>query len=175
MALPSPKQLLLWSLAAVAACGTLFTDAPDDELVLAGPVEGLSGPQLGQHAQGDAEFGRTFGMPDGLGPIFIAASCESCHPGDGKGHPVFALTRFGRGSADGFDPMRELGGPQLQHRAIPRYLAEVVPGHATGVARFLAPALAAAALPLAASGAAVSAADLRPLYLRAADIRPSRR
>ncbi|HSD25667.1 MAG TPA: tRNA (adenosine(37)-N6)-threonylcarbamoyltransferase complex dimerization subunit type 1 TsaB, partial [Vicinamibacteria bacterium] len=42
-------------------------------------------------------------------------------------------------------------------------------------ARFLAPALAAAALPLAASGAAVSAADLRPLYLRAADIRPSRR
>lgn len=41
-------------------------------------------------------------------------------------------------------------------------------------ARFLAPTLAAAALPLAASGATVAAADLRPLYLRAADIRPSR-
>ncbi|HSD29461.1 MAG TPA: tRNA (adenosine(37)-N6)-threonylcarbamoyltransferase complex dimerization subunit type 1 TsaB [Vicinamibacteria bacterium] len=41
-------------------------------------------------------------------------------------------------------------------------------------ARFLAPALAIAALPIAASGAAVSAADLRPLYLRAAAIRPSR-
>jgi len=40
--------------------------------------------------------------------------------------------------------------------------------------RFLAPALAAAALPLAASGATVSAADLRPLYLRGADTRPPR-
>jgi tRNA threonylcarbamoyladenosine biosynthesis protein TsaB len=41
-------------------------------------------------------------------------------------------------------------------------------------ARFLAPTLAKAALELAAAGATVSAADLRPLYLRAADIRPSR-
>ncbi len=41
-------------------------------------------------------------------------------------------------------------------------------------ARFLAPALGAKALPLVASGSTVSAADLRPSYLRAADIRPSR-
>ncbi len=41
-------------------------------------------------------------------------------------------------------------------------------------ARYLAPTLAAAALPLAASGSTKSAADLRPVYLRAADIRPSR-
>lgn len=40
--------------------------------------------------------------------------------------------------------------------------------------RFLAPALGAAALPLAASGATVSAGELRPLYLRPADVRPSR-
>lgn len=40
--------------------------------------------------------------------------------------------------------------------------------------RFLAPVLAARALALAASGATLSPADLRPLYLRAADIRPSR-
>jgi tRNA threonylcarbamoyladenosine biosynthesis protein TsaB len=40
--------------------------------------------------------------------------------------------------------------------------------------RFLAPALAAAALRLGAAGATVSAADLRPLYLRGADIRPPR-
>jgi len=41
-------------------------------------------------------------------------------------------------------------------------------------ARFLAPTLGALALPLAASGTTVSAADLRPVYLRPADIRPSR-
>jgi CxxC motif-containing protein (DUF1111 family) len=82
-----------------------------------------------------------FAVGDGLGPIFIASACEGCHPGDGKGHPVFALTRFGRGTAGGFDPMREVGGPQLQHRAIPRYLAETVPGYATGVSVLLAPAV----------------------------------
>jgi tRNA threonylcarbamoyladenosine biosynthesis protein TsaB len=41
-------------------------------------------------------------------------------------------------------------------------------------ARFLAATLGAAALPLAASGSTVPAADLRPVYLRDADIRPSR-
>jgi len=41
-------------------------------------------------------------------------------------------------------------------------------------ARFLAPPLAAVALRRAAAGATVSPSDLRPLYLRAADIRPPR-
>ena len=41
----------------------------------------------------------------------------------------------------GFDPMRAFGGPQLQDRAVLRYLAEIVPGGATGVARFTAPAV----------------------------------
>ena len=41
-------------------------------------------------------------------------------------------------------------------------------------ARFLAPTLATAALPLAASGSTVSPADLRPVYLRAPDIRAPR-
>ncbi len=54
-------------------------------------------------------------------------------------------------------------------------IRDAVPGATfPGWARFLAPALAAAALPLAASGSTADAADLRPLYLRAADIRPSR-
>jgi hypothetical protein len=54
-------------------------------------------------------------------------------------------------------------------------IRDAVPGAAFPEwARFLAPALAAAAMPLAVSGSTVSAAELRPLYLRAADIRPSR-
>jgi CxxC motif-containing protein (DUF1111 family) len=125
----------------VAACGTLLTDQPDDSAVLAGPIDGLTGPQLAQHVAGDTEFGRGFAAGDGLGPIFIASSCEGCHPGDGKGHPVMALTRFGRALTGGFDPMRSMGGPQLQHRSIPLYAAEAVPADATGITQLLAPAV----------------------------------
>ena len=44
-----------------------------------------------------------FGTPDGLGPLFVAVSCESCHVGDGKGHPLFDITRFGRPAGGIFD------------------------------------------------------------------------
>jgi tRNA threonylcarbamoyladenosine biosynthesis protein TsaB len=65
-----------------------------------------------------------------------------------------------------------VGDPAVAHRETIR---RAVPGAAfPDWPRFLAPPLAAAALRLGAAGAAVSPADLRPLYLRAADIRPSR-
>ncbi len=125
----------------LAACDPLLPNAPSDDSVLAGLLEGLTGAQRAQHIRGDEEFGRIFAAADGLGPIFIAPSCESCHAGDGKGHPAFNLTRFGRTTASGFDPMRDVGGPQVQHRAILQYIAETVPAAATGVAVFTAPAV----------------------------------
>jgi CxxC motif-containing protein (DUF1111 family) len=79
---------------------------------------------------------------DGLGPIFVATSCEQCHVGDGKGHPAFNLIRYGSYEAGGgFDPLISLGGPQLQHRAIPGYPPEEIPPEATGVATFNPPAV----------------------------------
>lgn len=115
--------------------------APDPDHELVGLVEGLSGPQRAMHVVGDREFARNFSAADGLGPVFVATSCESCHAGDGKGHPVFNITRFGRMAGGQFDPMRAAGGPQLQDRAVLGYLAELVPSAATGVARFTAPAV----------------------------------
>lgn len=126
---------------ALSGCDALMPAAPDPSTELVGAIEGLSAPQRTMHAAGDAEFARVFGTADGLGPVFVAPSCESCHAGDGKGHPLFNITRFGRMQAGTFDPMRSAGGPQLQDRAIAGYLAERVPGAATGVARFLAPAV----------------------------------
>jgi CxxC motif-containing protein (DUF1111 family) len=123
------------------ACGILTPDAPAAEDVLDGTIEGMSDSQVRQHLAGDAEFGRRFTVSDGLGPVFVATSCEQCHVGDGKGHPVFNLTRFGRSVGAGFDPMTEFGGPQLQHRSVPGYPPEVVPEEATGLARFTAPAV----------------------------------
>jgi CxxC motif-containing protein (DUF1111 family) len=137
----SLRRTVLAATLALAGCDTLVTAGPPDDETLAGPIPGLSGPQLARHLAGDAEFGRVFGAEEGLGPIFVAASCESCHGGDGKGHPVFNLQRFGRMTVGGFDPMRSAGGPQVQNRAIFRYLAESVPGGATGVSVFTAPAV----------------------------------
>ena len=125
----------------VAGCTTFLPDAPSGELALDGTIPGLTEQQLAVHAAGDREFGRVFGVTEGLGPIFAAQACASCHVGDGKGHLVFNLTRFGRMVDGHFDPMRNQGGPQVQDRAIPNYLAEVVPPGATGVARFTAPAV----------------------------------
>jgi CxxC motif-containing protein (DUF1111 family) len=129
------------SAALLGGCDALLPNAPPADTVLDGPLDGLPGSERAAHLAGDREFSRTFGPADGLGPIFVAQSCASCHAGDGKGHPMFSLTRFGRAGPQGFDPMRAHGGPQLQHRAILNYLAEVVAPGATGVSRFVAPAV----------------------------------
>lgn len=136
-----PNRFVLPLSLALGACDALMPAAPAASEELAGMIPGLSGPQRAAHLAGDAEFARVFAATDGLGPIFVATSCEACHVGDGKGHPLFNITRFGRDTVGGFDPMRTFGGPQLQDRAVLRYLAELVPAGATGVARFTAPAV----------------------------------
>jgi CxxC motif-containing protein (DUF1111 family) len=146
--LAASVRVSIWlrALAAVAVvlsgCSEPLLPGPRDESsTLDGPLEGLSPGQVATHAQGDAEFSRIFAPADGLGPLFVATSCESCHVGDGKGHPLFDITRFGRPGAGAFDPMEDQGGPQLQNRAILGYLAEQVPGGASAVARFTAPSV----------------------------------
>ena len=65
-----------------------------------------------------------------------------------------------------------VGDAAVEHREA---ILQAVPGAVfPDWARFLAPPLAAVALRLAAAGATVSPSELRPLYLRAADIRPPR-
>jgi len=130
-----------WTLIVLSGCDALSPSSPPDDEVLAGAIEGLTLAHLRQHAVGDEEFARRFAVGDGLGPVFVGVSCEQCHVGDGKGHPAFNLVRFGRTGPGGFDPLPSFGGPQLQHRSIPGYPAEVVPAEATGVAVFTPPAV----------------------------------
>ncbi len=123
------------------ACTELLPPAPEPENVLAGPIEDLTPQQLRDHLVGDEQFGRIFGQEDGLGPIFVSNACESCHIGDGKGHPLTTLIRFGKYSGGIWDPMVEEGGPQLQNRSIAGYPPEVIPSDATGVTRLMPPAV----------------------------------
>ena len=125
----------------LAGCGILTPDGPAAEFALDGSIEGLTSSQERQHLVGDEAFAERFSVADGLGPVFVATSCEQCHVGDGKGHPAFNLTRFGRLQGTYFDPLQQFGGPQLQHRSVPGYPGETIPVEATGVSVFTAPAV----------------------------------
>lgn len=125
----------------LAACDLVFPELPAENEVLDAPIDGLTPTQLGIHLEGDAEFGRRFSAADGVGPIFNATSCDQCHVGEGKGHVLFNLTRFGRSTPDGFDPLRAQGGPQLQDRALPGFEPERMPPEATGASEFMPPAV----------------------------------
>jgi len=112
-------------------CKKILPQAPESEEILAEPIAGLTPEQLLLFARGDENFAHIFSKDEGLGPIFIQTSCESCHAGDGKGNPFNSVTRFGKYNGTTWDAMIEQGGPQLQHRAITGYMAETIPHNAT--------------------------------------------
>lgn len=120
--------ILLSQALTLSACHLITPSAPEETTLLDGPIEGLNPTQTHQFLRGDEEFARRLSFTEGLGPIFNATSCDSCHPGDGRGHRELGFMRFGRvGAQGGFDPMFALGGPQLQDRAAPGYLPESLP------------------------------------------------
>lgn len=125
------------------ACDFFVPGEPDEDSIFDVPYPGLTKAQMRLFAEGDAHFEHRFSVSEGLGPIFNARSCDSCHPGEGPGHPEFSFLRFGRYDASGaFDPMLDAGGPQLQDRAIPGYEPEVLPpGDAIVSTRMLAPSV----------------------------------
>lgn len=117
----APLLAFTWS------CETFEPRALKDSNLLDGPVEGLSESDNMRFLRGDIAFNdEVFTLETGLGPLFVANSCGSCHPGDGKGHPFTTLTRFGQNDGTG-NQYKHLGGPQLQNRAIPGFLPEQLP------------------------------------------------
>jgi len=113
------------------SCAEFEPAGPADDKILDGPVEGLSSAENLLFIRGDIAFNdEVFTTKNGLGPLFVATSCGTCHPGDGKGHPFTTLTRFGQTDATG-NSFLDRGGPQLQHRAIPGFTPEKIPPSAT--------------------------------------------
>jgi CxxC motif-containing protein (DUF1111 family) len=114
----------------LSGCDLLFSGEPNPEDVFDAPIDGLTQAQMLTFLAGDEAFGTAFDAASGLGPVFNAASCTQCHPGEGRGHPSLNLIRFGRGDAGDselFNYLTELGGPQLQDNAIPGYTPEELP------------------------------------------------
>jgi len=117
----------LMAFVALSACKKLLPGAPESEETLAEPLADLTPAQLNQHISGDELFAKVYTPEEGLGPIFIQSSCEGCHVGDGKGHPVNMVTRFGKLVGTTFDYMENMGGSQLQQRAISGFEPEALP------------------------------------------------
>lgn len=110
-------SLIILSITAIVACQKILPKAPPEDALLDGPVEGLSYEEQRRFLAGDVAFNdEIFTSANGLGPVFVATSCGSCHAGDGKGHPFTTLTRFGQVDSTG-NKFLHLGGPQLQKRA----------------------------------------------------------
>ena len=123
----------------LTSCEDILTQEPEMEDILDGPIDGLSSSESLEFLEGDVAFNEeVFTAETGLGPLFVATSCVSCHAGDGKGHPFTTLTRFGQSDASG-NQFMHLGAPQLQNRAIPGYLPEQIPSGASS-AKFMPPA-----------------------------------
>jgi CxxC motif-containing protein (DUF1111 family) len=122
-----------------ASCEEFEPSGPSAYEILDGPVDGLNESENLRFLRGDIAFNdEIFTSSTGLGPLFIATSCGSCHPGDGKGHPFTTLTRFGQTDENG-NQYLDAGGPQLQHRAIPGFIPEQIPPGTT-FSKFTPPA-----------------------------------
>lgn len=136
-----PALLIIFGLSAIS-CDLLLPAAPPDEEILDGPVDGLTTAQMALFLRGDEEFNRIRTFEEGIGPIFNAPSCGTCHPGEGRGHPEFGFVRFGKYDEHGnFDPMTYAGGPQIQDRAMPGYEPETLSADASGFATLIAPSI----------------------------------
>lgn len=133
------KLLVIIITTMVLACSKFEPIEPAKDGILDGPVEGLSFSQNRQFLAGDVAFNsEVFTSQTGLGSVFVATSCASCHAGDGKGTPFTTLTRFGQIDSTG-NKFLHLGGPQLQNRALPGYTPEHIPTGAT-FSKFTPPA-----------------------------------
>ncbi len=109
------------------SCEKVLPDAPEENNILDGTIEGLTGELNSRFLSGDRAFNNEiFTDKMGLGPLFVATSCGSCHAGDGKGTPFTTLTRFGQTDDTG-NKFLHLGAPQLQHRAIAGFQPEKLP------------------------------------------------
>ncbi len=108
---------------AALGCAALWTEAPHPGDLFDSPLPGLTDEQMLAFLEGDENFGRVFTADEGLGPIFVRASCSHCHIADGRGTVDEIVTRFSLGT----DLLLSAGGPQLQPIAIPGSLPEALP------------------------------------------------
>jgi CxxC motif-containing protein (DUF1111 family) len=123
---------VIWALGPVAGVAGADGAAPPR------PYDGLPRVAVQLFDAGLEQFETHETAATGLGPVFNAESCATCHarPATG-GSSEILVTRFARAGAQGFDPLTERGGPVVQEKGIVTdtcaVAGEAVPPEATVV------------------------------------------
>lgn len=97
---------LVSAVALLGGCGDAASSGP--ALMLRGddpsnlPMAALTREERASFDRGDPIFARVFRESQGLGPVYIRASCASCHASDGRGPG--AVERVLAVEADGYTP-----------------------------------------------------------------------
>lgn len=97
------------------------------------PLPGLTSDQLTTFLAGKAQFEHEFTNKEGVGPLFNARACVSCHhqPSVGGTGPRYRSNfDFGLQSGGGFDPLPGAGGPLLRQQALGGVMRQAVPAQA---------------------------------------------
>ncbi len=108
----------------------LFLSLPTPQPRIGQPLAGLTPLQLGLFGAGKKAFVRSITEEEGLGPAHNLVSCAACHSNPVGGSGSISVTMFGRVDENGFNPLKELGGPLLQGAAIRPECEEHMPREA---------------------------------------------
>src|SRR5690625_2127757 len=135
----SLKLITILFIIGVGSCEYMAPAEPEEYEELDGHIEGLRHEEQKQFLAGDSAFDEVFTIEMGLGPVFVATSCESCHARDGKGNPFVKFIRFGQSDSTG-NPWATFGDRrnQLKHNALPGYEGQKLPEGAP-YSEFVAP------------------------------------
>jgi Tol biopolymer transport system component len=130
----------------VESCAAAAIDDPRFVSCEPMPFAGLAAGEGARFEAGTREFRKSDTPADGLGPVFNAASCATCHNRPWIGGTSNELvTRIGAAGPGGFDPLVGQGGPVIQTQGIDTptcsVAGETVPAGATIVAPRDPPAL----------------------------------
>jgi CxxC motif-containing protein (DUF1111 family) len=90
------------------------------------PVAGSTAEDVDLFVRGDALFNATYRPSQGLGPLFVRSSCQSCHAEAGRG-PGAAI-RMSAVEADGFTRARDQGAFPWGDQARPQFTADATRG-----------------------------------------------
>lgn len=114
----------------MGACGGSGSGVPNsiaDALIPFGnPIAGLTGSESSDFQAGRTAFAEHESVEDGIGPVFNATSCGTCHAQGGLGGSspdlgVSRVTRIGGIVSGTYSDLENLGGPVLQARSIKEF------------------------------------------------------
>lgn len=90
------------------------------------PLHGISDALLARFKEGDVDFDFTFRASDGLGPVYIRASCGSCHEAAAKGPGT--VQKMAIVGPDGVTPTEDQSALPWGHTVKPYYTGGATQG-----------------------------------------------